>query len=172
MTDTTYGTYDPADRPGRKATTPEPSAPLKGADGTDLPSFDQGYAEPFKGLTYLGALTKEFSWLGHTFVIRTLGLDDQLAIAQVAAKYKDGGEQLAYTTAVVAMCVDSVDGESLPSPYGEDQDLAEWAHRRFGYVKANWYQPTINRVWQEYLELEDKVAEVVEAMGKAFGPAA
>jgi hypothetical protein len=171
MTDS-FGTYDPAARPGRKAATPEAAKTLTAEDGTELPGFDERFSEDFQGLAYIGSLTKSFSWLGHEFVIRTLGVDEQLAVAQVAAKYRDGGEQLAYTTAVVAMAVVSVDGEELPAPIGEDQKLAEWAHRRFSYVKANWFQPTINYVWQEYLQLEDKVAQVVEAMGKVFGPAA
>jgi hypothetical protein len=171
MTDT-YGTFDPADRPGRKAATPQAKPTVKAEDGTELPEFDQRYSEAFQGLTYIGSLTHAFSWLGHEFVIRTLGVDEQLAVAQVAATYKDGGEQLAYATAVVAMCVVTVDGEELPTPIGEDQKLAEWAHLRFGFVKANWFQHTINHVWAEYLQLEDKVAQVIEAMGKAFGPAA
>ncbi|MGA5598415.1 hypothetical protein ACPCSE_29695 [Streptomyces cellulosae] len=172
MTDT-YGTFDPADKPGARSATPgDQKLTLKAEDGTDLPGFDERYSEAFQGLNYVGSLTKSFSWLGHEFVIRTLGVDEQLAVAQVAGKYKDGGEQLAYATAVVAMAVVSVDGEELPTPLGDDRQLAEWAHQRFAYVKANWYQPTINFVWHEYLQLEDKVAQVIEAMGKAFGPAA
>jgi hypothetical protein len=168
----TYGTFDPASRPGRKAATPEAKPTLQAEDGTELPTFDERYTEAFDGLAFLGSLTERFSWLGHEFVIRTLGVDEQLAVAQVTAKYKDGGEQLAYITAVVALCVVTVDGEELPSPIGEDQQLAEWAHRRFAYVKANWFQPTINEVFQRYLQLEDTVAQVIEAMGKAFAPAA
>jgi hypothetical protein len=171
MTDT-YGTFDPAARPGRKAAMPEAKPTLRAEDGTELPGFDERYTEAFEGLAFLGSLTEQFSWLGHEFVIRTLGVDEQLAVAQVTAKYKDGGEQLAYVTAVVAMCVVTVDGEELPTPIGEDQQLAEWAHRRFAYVKANWFQPTINEVFQRYLKLEDTVAQVIEAMGKAFAPAA
>ncbi len=170
MTDA-YGTFDPADKPG-KAATPQDQPTLTAEDGTELPAFDQRYSEAFQGLNYVGSLTKRFSWLGHEFVIRTLGVDEQLAVAQVAGRYKDGGEQLAYLTAVVSMAVVTVDGEELPAPIGEDGQLAEWAHRRFSYVKANWYQPTVNYVWSEYLQLEDKVAQVIEAMGKAFGPAA
>lgn len=169
----TYGTYDPADRPGRKAATPEAST-LKAEDGTDLPSFDQRYTEAFKGLLYVGSLTDRFSWLGHEFVIRTLGVDEQLAIAQVMKPYvgTGGGEQLAYATALVSLCVVSVDGEELPTPIAEDAKLAEWAQMRFAYVKANWYQYTINECFQRYLKLEDTAQQVVEAMGKAFAPTA
>ncbi|MFE6000302.1 hypothetical protein ACFQ6C_26135 [Streptomyces sp. NPDC056454] len=166
----TYGTYDPADRPGRKATAPEATTTLKAEDGTELPSFDPKFAEPFKGLLYLGSLTESFSWLGHSFVIRTLGVDELLAVALVIKEYQGtgGGEQLAYATAMVAMSTVSVDGEELPSPIGEDQKLAEWAYRRFAYVKANWFQYTISHVFDRYLVLEDKAQQVVDAMGKAF----
>jgi hypothetical protein len=170
MTDA-YGTFDPADRPGNKAATPQ-GLTLLDADGNELPSFDERYVEKFKGLAFLGALTARFSWLGHEFVIRTLGINEQLAVAQVTDKYKGTGEQLAYATAISAMSVVSVDGEELPTPVGEDQVLAEWAHRRFAYVKDNWFQYTINEVFQQYLQLEDLVNKVIEAMGKALGPAA
>ncbi|MEU6362280.1 hypothetical protein [Streptomyces albidoflavus] len=167
----TYGTYDPADRPGRKATAPE-GPTLTAEDGTELPGFDPRHREAFSGLLYLGSLTEAFSWLGHEFVIRTLGVDEQLAVAQVTKQYEGtgGGEQLAYAAAIVAMAVVSVDGEELPTPIGEDGMLAEWAHKRFAYVKSNWYSYTISEVFQRYLLLEDKAAQVVTAMGKAFGP--
>ncbi|THA72580.1 hypothetical protein E6R60_27000 [Streptomyces sp. A0642] len=166
----TYGTYDPADRPGRKATAPEAVSTLTAEDGTVLPSFDQRHSENFRGLLYIGSLTERFSWLGHDFVIRTLAVDELLAVSLVLKEYQGtgGGEQLAYATAMVSMSVVSVDGEELPAPIGEDQKLAEWAHRRFAYVKNNWYQYTISHVFQKYLELEDKAQQVVDAMGKAF----
>jgi hypothetical protein len=170
----TYGTYDPADRPGRKAATPEAQPKLTAEDGTELPSFDARHTEAFTGLLYVGALTDRFSWLGHEFVIRTLGVDEQLAVAQVTKQYEGtgGGEQLAYATAIVSLAVVSVDGEELPTPIGEDAKLAEWAHRRFSYVKQNWFSYTISEVFQRYLSLEDTAAQAVAAMGKAFGPTA
>ncbi|MFE0490209.1 hypothetical protein [Streptomyces griseoaurantiacus] len=173
---TTYGTYDPADRPGRREAEPEaPASGLKAEDGTELPGFDERYSEPLQGLLYIGALTDRFSWLGHEFVIRTLGVDEQLAVGQVIKPYEEtgaAGAQLAYATAIAAMSVVSVDGEELPSPIGEDQKLAEWAHKRFAYVKANWFSYTIQEVFQRYMLLEDVAAKTVDAMGKAFGPAA
>lgn len=170
MDSTTIGTFDPADRPGRKADAPKATSKLLAEDGTELPSFDQRFTEPFTGLLYIGALTDRFSWLGHDFVIRTLGPDEQLAISLVVKPYVGTqGEQVAYTTAVAAMATVSVDGEELPTPIGEDAKLAEWAQRRFGYVSANWFGYTIAQVFQRYLALEDTVAQVVDAMGKAFG---
>ncbi|GAA1978698.1 hypothetical protein [Kitasatospora viridis] len=166
-----YGTYDPASvRPGAPDRVP-PAGALVDSDGNVLPTFDQRHTEPFEGLLYLGALTKTFTWLGHSFVLRTLGPDEQLAIALLVKPYVGtAGEQLAYTTAIAALATVSVDGEELPTPIGEDSQLAEWAHARFNYVKKNWFGFTIAQVFQEFLELEHTVAQVVEAMGKAFGP--
>ncbi len=165
-----HSAYDPAAMPGRKRAVPAPDAPLVDPDGIELPSFDPRYSKPFEGLLYLGALTKEFTWLGHNFVIRTIGPHEQLAIALVVKPYVGTpGEQMAYTTAVAAMCTVTVDGVELPTPIGEDAQIADWAHRRFTYVGANWFAYTIARVFQEFLELEDKVAQVIAAMGKAYG---
>ncbi len=169
----THGTYDPTELPGRKRAAPAPGAPLVDEDGKALPSFDARYSEPLTGLLYLGALTQEFSWLGHDFVIRTIGPHEQLAIALVVKPYVGTpGEQMAYTTAVAAMCTVSVDGKELPTPIGEDAQIAEWAHRRFTYVGANWFDFTIAQVFQQFLELQDVVAKVIAAMGKAFGSTA
>lgn len=171
MSDTTFGTYDPATRPGRRSTAPEGGSGLRDEDGSELPQFDSRYVQPFKGLLYLGALTDTFTWMGHEFVVRTLAPDEQLAISLVTKPYiGTSGEQLAYMVAVVAMATVSVDGEELPSPVAEDARIGEWAHRRFSYVKESWYQYTIAEVFQRYLHLEDTAAKVVEAMGKAFAP--
>lgn len=170
----TYGTYDPAELPERKATTPQsPTGTLRGEDGSELPSFDPRWQEPFEGLLYLGALTKTFDWLGHKFTVRTLGPDEQLAIAVVTRPYVGtSGEQLAYTTAVAAMATVSVDGQELPEPIGEDSQIAEWAQARFTFVSKQWHGYTIAKVFEQYLELEGTVSRVVEAMGKAFGSTA
>lgn len=171
MPEQSYGTYDPADMPSRKATAPQ-DAVLTAEDGTELPRFDARFKESFKGLVYIGALTDTFSWLGHEFVIRTLVPDEQLAISLVVKQWVGTqGEQLAYITAVAAMATISVDGEELPSPIGEDTQIAAWAHQRFNFAKSRWYDHTIGKIFERYLTLEDTARQVVDAMGKALGPA-
>ena len=140
-------------------------------DGNPLPTFDEKYIEDFNGLAFIGALSKQFSWLGHTFIIRTLTTDEMLAAATITSVYKDTiGEPLAYKTAMVALCTSKVDGEDLPTPIGTDGNDISWAWQRFNYVKARWFQFTIDQVYAEYLELEEKTNQVVAAMGKAFSP--
>lgn len=146
-------------------------ATLRDEEGNVLPTFDPKYAEPFKGLAYIGALSDTFPWLGHSFSIRTLRDGEKLAVAQIIKPYVDTmGADRAYADAMVAMCVTDVDGSDLPIPIGESRKANEWGHQRFQYVKDNWFASTIDVVFNRYLLLEDLATQVVEAMGKASAP--
>jgi len=173
--------YDPATV---RATSsgPPPSSTAPGADqepqsaadetaGMVVP-FDRRYAVPFEGLVYLGALTTEFSWWGHHFVIRTLGKDDELAVPLVIKPWRGLlGEESAMATCMAGLCVVTVDGKELPIPLGGEDPLA-WAHQRFEYAKANWFDVVINKIYNELLVLEGRSREVIEAMEKASAPMA
>lgn len=149
--------------------------PLFDAEGNSLPTFDMRHAEAFNGLTFLGALTSRFSWVGHDFVIRTL-TQDEVLVAPLLMKPWQGtiGEPKAYSTAMAALCIVSVDGQELPIPIADRPgagglDLA-WAQLRFDYVRKNWFQFAVDKVYNEYLDLEGMVVEVINAMGEAYGP--
>lgn len=164
-----YESYDPVLQRSKR----EPEGPTKlvDEDGEPLPEFDDRYAEEFQGLLYIGALTRRFNWLGHEFLIRSLSVDDTLAIAEVVRPWADTvAQSRAYTTAVAALAVESIDGKDLPVPVGEDSNSYAWAFQRFNYAKANWYTYTVDKIYSEHLELEAKVAKVVAAMEKASGP--
>lgn len=146
---------------------------LRDDEGNMLPSFDQKYADPFTGLLYLGALTDEFDWLGHRFVIRTLRDGEKLAVAQVIKPYQETmGIDRAYAAATAAIGVVSVDDDDLPIPIGETRRINEWAYQRFQYVIDNWFSPTIDVVYNRIVELDDLARRVVDAMGKASAPEA
>lgn len=174
-----YGTYDPTEYLPKVETGDDDDRPaqdpgaLYDEEGKRLPSFDQRYADDFEGLIYLGALTRSFDWLGHRFVVRTVRTDDVLAVAKVIDPWRGTvGEAKAYAAAMAAICVVSVDGKELPIPVGDGQGEYAWAYQRFDYVKANWFAMTIDKVYSEYLVLEQRVNEVIDAMEKASGPAA
>lgn len=150
-------------------------ATLFDEQGEPLPTFDMRHADAFNGLTFLGAMTSRFSWLGHDFVIRTLTQDELLQPPLLIKEWQGTvGEPKAYTTAMAAMCIVTIDGNELPIPLGnqpgrQNVDLA-WAQLRFDYARKNWFQFTIDRIYSEYLDLENKVSEVIQAMGEAYGP--
>lgn len=159
--------YDPTSvRPGGPE--PEPEAVAGEQDSLIVP-FDKRYLEPFTGLLYLGALTKTFEYLGHQFVIRTLTQDEQMMTAPIIKHYRESvAEQAAYTTAVVGMCLETVDGKHLPMPLGDEVTGTAWGIARFNQVKQ-WFPFVIDKIYNEFLDLEHLVAKVVDAMGKVSG---
>lgn len=161
-----YTSYDPREvKPESEVT------PLRNEAGEALPGFDPRVADDLEGLLYLGALIKEFNWLGHTFVIRTLTQDEVLVVPMLMKKWQGTiGEAKAYTTAMVALSIVTVDNQQLPVPIAETSDEFAWAWQRFNYVKGHWFQYAIDKVYGEYLALEAKAQEVIEAMEKASGP--
>jgi hypothetical protein len=171
-----FAPYDPASvRPSPLDLPPESTnqGSVESLDVSDVKTkgvtFDEQYREPFVGLLHLGALSHTFTWMGHEFVIRTLTTDEILAVGLITKEYEGTiAFNKAYTTAMVAMCVTSVDGEHLPYPYKEEPGDA-FARARFNYVKANWYSYTIDHIYNKYLALEDVVRAVFEAMGNLPG---
>jgi hypothetical protein len=170
--DDEYTAYDPAEVKSEiQDRGPDGSTVLVDNQGEALPPFDERYASDFVGLLYLGALTKSFTWLGHTFVIRTLTQDEILTVPLLMKPWVGTiGEPKSYSTAMAALCVVSVDDQSLPIPVGDAEGEYAWAYQRFNYAKANWFQFTIDKVYSEYLVLEAKALAVIEAMEKASGP--
>ena len=129
--------------------------------------FDQRVREPFEGLLFLGRLTKTFSWLGHTFEIKTLNTDEVLDVAIVTKSWEGTlGHTKAYQAAVVGACVLSVDGRPLPIPITNDP-LDTGVRTRFDYVRRSWFPPVLDYVYEQFLLLESDVQRALEAMGKA-----
>jgi len=131
--------------------------------------FDPKFREDFEGLLYIGKLTDTFDWLGHRFVIRTLTTDEILEVGLIHKEYAGSlADAKAYQAAVVAACVESVDGRSLPIPlsnHPEDTSLIN----KFRFVNSSWFPPTLDAIYERYLLLEAKVARVIESMGKVSG---
>lgn len=166
-----YAPYDPTDvNPDLAPVEPVTTTETIDEALEDLPSFDERYIEEFNGLMYLGALVKTFEWVGHTFTIRTLMSDDYLAVGVLTKDYAGTiAEGRAYTTAVVAMALQSVDGQPLPTPVGSHDSTYAWAFQRFNWVKARLFPPVVDTVYGEFLVLEAKAKRVLDAMGKASG---
>lgn len=146
------------------------NTPQGQADDTEpelVKPFDERYREPFEGLMFLGALQASFDFIGHRFIIRTLTTDETLAVGMITKEFEETiGGQRAYATALVSLCIQSVDGRQLPSPIGTDDNNYAWAFERFNYVKARWFPYVIDNVYERYLLLENKAVEVLQEMAK------
>lgn len=161
-------------------TAPEDFGGTSGEDGAQapestekpeapLPEFDSRHVEEFRGLLYVGALTDRFEWLGHTFVIRTLTTGELAEIALAVKNYQDSDAVLkVYQAGVVAACVVSVDGQSMPIPITSDPNDTAF-NNRFQYVMRSWFPPVLDAIYQRYYALEIQVRQVIEAMGNPFG---
>lgn len=134
-----------------------------------LPEFDPKVREDFEGLLYLGALTQQFEWMGHTFVIRSLHVGEILEIGLLHREYVGTlAETKAYQAAVTAACVVQIDKRRMPFPItNEDDDTI--LRNRFQYVLDKWFPPTLDAIYENFLLLEARVDRVMLAMGKAHG---
>lgn len=170
---------EPPDEDGPFAPPPLPGPLTPAADeSVPGPGETMAFEDPdprwridFHGLLYLGALRGRFTWLGHVFRIRTLRSDEELIVAQLGQAWAEtmGGAR-AHAIAMVALCVESVDGQPMPSPLGEqDAGSIGWAEERFRYA-GRWYAYTIDHIFGRYLELEGRVREVMTELGKGSAP--
>lgn len=149
---------------------PTEASPEEGASESEepLPEFDPRYQQDFEGLLYIGKLTKTFNWLGHRFTIRTLTTEEVLEVGLVHRQYAETvADVKAYQTAVVAACVVAVDDQPMPIPITMEPTDTGLINRFRAVLR--WFPPTLDAVYNEYLNLESRVTEVIEAMGKVSG---
>ena len=153
---------------------PDEEAPA-GDGPTDAPlelhveDHDEGaWREDFTGLLVMGALRGWFEWCGHRIAIRTLKGDEELAVAQIMREYEGGiGGTKAYASAIAGLCVESIDRKPMPVPLGEDPAAPyKWVLERFNYA-LRWYPPTIDAIFEAYLQLESRQREVLARLGKS-----
>jgi hypothetical protein len=144
----------------------EESPQPEGPDPEAVRKFDARHAEAFDGLLFLGKLDRKFRFAGHEFVIRTINVDEVIAVGLLVKEHMDSvAWQKAYQTGVLAACIVTVDGHPLPEPLGEADDPLR---ARFDLV-AKWYPSTQDFVYEQFELLEVEVQQVLEAMGNARG---
>lgn len=135
----------------------------------DIPEFDPAYRQPFKGLLYVGALTKSFELFGHHFTIATPTQTERLQIGQVIEPFQNTvTAEIAYQTALVAAYLVDIDGTKLPEPVVNNPKETA-LHDRFRWASENLRRPVLDRIFDECLKLDRQVDDVLAAMGKASG---
>lgn len=152
------GTSEPPQQPGPAQV--EPDAPAE---------FDPRHRDLFSGLIYLGYLEETVVLWGHTFRLVTPSRMERLQGGALHQPYLGTlSADLAYETVMVAMFLTKVDGHELPQPVLTDPK--ENAVRdRFEWVAQNLREGVIGRLYEQVLLLDQKVLDVLEAMGKASG---
>lgn len=120
--------------------------------------------EAVEGLLWLGHIEEEFEFCGHTFVLRTLRGDEDLAAAKVSKEYLETFGQLAgMAWATVALALVSVDGdEAFCPPIGPDKEA--FARARFKYCTSRWYWPLAEYLFASYEGLRKKQTDAIQAV--------
>lgn len=133
-------------------------------DEGQIDEFDPRVAEDVEGLLFLGALSSEFELFGHQFVMRTLRVGEELAVAQVVKQYEGTLAQgKAYAIANVAASIVTVDGRPLVESLGPDQEeTLTTINRKFAYVRSKWYFPVVELLYQEFSQLRLRQAAALE----------
>jgi hypothetical protein len=155
-----------ADNPAEEPTTPAASGIEITFDAPDVADWQKD----LHGLLTLGKLTATFEWCGHTIRIRTLTTAEELIVSSIVARWDTtiGGPK-AYATAICGIAVQSIDGQPMPTPLGDQGDPDRWALERFNYAQR-WFPWTIDAIYNHYLLLENRVKEVLANLGKVSAP--
>lgn len=142
---------------------------VKAEEVTDDKSKDDSifpveYLEPLCGLMFLGALTKEIEYAGHTFLIHTLTEGEILRVGQLVRDYNNSPTEIesrkVYT---VAACIDMVDGLPLTESYKAGYDKI---YEKAKAVKE-WYPASVHEIYLAYIDLEQAAIEVSKALKKS-----
>lgn len=128
-------------------------------DGYRLP---KGQEDDFQSLLLVGELVREFDAFGHHFYIRTLKSGDYLRIGQLVAQYEGQlGQGKAFNIAIVAASLQLIDGESYTTEILKTSDIIT---SRFNWIRDNLYYVVVERLFQEYVTLEEKQREVLKSL--------
>jgi hypothetical protein len=162
--------YDAEEEKAKKeAETAAPAFSEPQEDPEDfLASFDPRWTDEMEGLLFVGRVTHTFYLAGHRVTIATPEAADTLKAALLIKEYQESAGALrALTMAALATCLVKVDGHVLPR--GIMADGSDDMEARFNWV-AKLHTAVIDGIYREYEDLEIKVAEAIEGLGKEGVP--
>jgi hypothetical protein len=144
-------------------------APEPDDDDDDiLAQFDPRWTDEMEGLLFVGRVSHTFNLGGHRITIATPEANDSLKAALLIKEYQEtAGALRALTIAALATCLVKVDGHVLPR--GIMADGSDDLEARFNWV-SRLHTTVIDGIYREYEDLEVRVAEAIESLGKEGAP--
>jgi hypothetical protein len=129
----------------------------------NVETFPDEWKDEFEGLLFVGYLQREITRIPfHKFVVKTLTINDKLEISLLTKPYLESvGYGRAYKAAVVAAGLVSVDGRELVSSNKNINVIKQ----KYDYVVNNWYDTTIELLYNEIEALENRVIIVLQELG-------
>jgi hypothetical protein len=128
--------------------------------------IDPSLKTDIENLLINGSISTEVSLAGHSFVLRTLTIGEELSIAEICKAYEGNFAQAkAIATATVAASIESIDGRPLMHRLGPD-DLNN-IRQKFQYIRSKWYWIVISELYEHYtLLLDRQINAFQEVKGK------
>jgi hypothetical protein len=118
--------------------------------------------DKFVQIVHIGYLNKVFEWSGHQFEIRTLRIDEELAVGQLVKEYKNTiTEDRAVAVAIAAASIVSINEKPF-MPRFDDDAVLQSIRDRFNYIRKNWHWPVIEIMNAQYLDLLNDVYLTIE----------
>lgn len=136
---------------------------LKGIPTEDGFTVENDFVE----LSQLGYLTSKVEWCGHTFLIKTLNLEEEIATGKIVSQFEGSIAQYKATlTSVVAASIEIMNDQPFMPRMG---DMSVDAHINAKYKRvASWYWPTIEFLASEHAKLADRAKAQMEDLQKKF----
>src|SRR5688572_28086973 len=98
------------------------------------------------GLLNLGQLSETIDVRGHQVTLRTLTMDEELAVGLLIRQYEDTQEYgRALATGLIAASVQTIDGKELIGPLGPGENNMR---KKFDYVRTRMYWPVIRVIYE------------------------
>ena len=118
-------------------------------------------SDEFNELIHIGHLVRSFEWYNHKFEIRTLKLEEELAVGQIIKEYKDTvAEEKAAAVAIAAACLVSVNNNIFMPRY--DKSAYINIKEKFNYILKNWNWVVIESINGEYVQLLASMYDEIE----------
>lgn len=129
-----------------------------------MDAYPDALRQDVNNLETIGYISDVFHFWGHSFEMRTLTGEEELAASVVCQPYVETLSQgKAWAWANIALSLQSFDGDyEFCPPIGPDP-LA-FARARFKYCTAQWRWPLAERLFQHYVDLQRRAQDALEAM--------
>lgn len=125
--------------------------------------YSEQVQQDIDALIWLGHIEEPFSFAGHTFLMRTLKGDEELAAGVVVKQYNETfGQARAWAWAKIGLSLVAIDGDSsFCPPIGPDK--IQYAEARFRWVTSKWYWPLAEVLFAHFVDLESRQIEAMRA---------
>jgi hypothetical protein len=134
------------------------------AIGNIISQLNQQDSTIFQELAHIGHITHTFQWANYEFTIKTLAIDEEIAIGQLI-KHLDKNiiQEKALVVGIVAASLVSINGK-YPFPETFVEDPVTKLRENYRYISKNWHWPVIAKINEQYIILQEKMYKSLEEL--------